>query len=100
MDKTHLGKRLQDLRAEKNLRSSQFATTIGVEPSTYSRIEKGSRHIKIEQLNKLADFLEVSHEEMHSLWLADKVLEVIEELPVDISKKAISIVYEQINSKK
>lgn len=44
----------------------------------YSKIERGERRAKREQMVKLAEFLNQDKTEFLSLWLADKILDVVE----------------------
>lgn len=93
---TKLADKLYLLRAERRLQSKDVAAIIGVEPPMYSRIEKGDRKIKPEQLDKLAEFYQADIEELHALWLADKVCEVANGVPSEITKKALSIVKKEL----
>ena len=93
---TKLADKLYLLRAERRLQSKDIAAVIGVEPPTYSRIEKGERNIKPEQLQKLADFYHVDIQELHALWLADKVSEVATGMTTEVTKKAISILNKEL----
>ena len=90
---TKLADKLYLLRAERRLQSKDVASVIGVEPPMYSRIEKGERNIKPEQLQKLAEFYQIDIEELHALWLADKVATG---MPAEVTKKAISIVNKEL----
>ena len=89
---TKLADKLYLLRAERRLQSKDVASVIGVEPPMYSRIERGERRIKLEQLEKLADYYQVKIEDLHTLWLADKINEAAMDMPSDVTKKAISLV--------
>ena len=89
---TKLADKLYLLRAERRLQSKDVAAVIGVEPPMYSRIEKGERNIKQDQLQKLADFYKIDVEELNALWLADKVCEAATGMTAEVTKKAISIV--------
>ena len=66
----------------------------------YSKIERGERRAKREQVVKLAEILKVDQEELLTLWLADqvytvvkgennanKVLNVVQENMVEYGKK-------------
>ena len=54
-----LGKRIQELRKQRNLTQSQLAEKINVEVVTISRIENGSRFPKRENLENIARTLNV-----------------------------------------
>jgi hypothetical protein len=63
----------------------------------YSKIERGDRPAKREQVLSIAQLLSTDENELLTLWLADKVMEVLDgekELAgkaLDIAKKQISI---------
>ena len=54
------GKRLQQLRAGKNLLQNEIASQLGIAQTTYSGYEKGARKIPLEYIQQLAVILEVS----------------------------------------
>ena len=64
----------------------------------FSKIERGDRRAKREQVIKLAELLHQDQDDMLKLWLADKVLDVVEGED-KLSNDAISIAQEQINVK-
>ncbi len=45
---------IKNIREEKNLKQIEVATHIGVDKSAYSKIEKGTRALTIEELQKMA----------------------------------------------
>ncbi len=49
-----LAKNIKSIREEKNLKQIEVATHIGVDKSAYSKIEKGTRALSIEELQKMA----------------------------------------------
>lgn len=56
----HIGEHIKKLREEKEMLQKQVASTVGVHPSNYSKIEKGEREPSIEVLDKLAKLFGVS----------------------------------------
>ena len=91
-----LSDRLYELRTKKRMQQKTLADAIGVDAPLYSRIEKGDRKPKIEQLDTLAKLLDVQTEELHSLWIADKIVEVAEDAPKGATQRAINIVKEKL----
>lgn len=58
----------------------------------YSRFEKGERKPKMEQLDVLAVFLKVDLKELHILWLADRIANVVGESPKEVTSMAIELI--------
>ena len=81
---TKLSERLYQLRTERRIPSQELAKILGVEPPMYIKIERGTRNVKIEYLQKIADFYQIDYNELHSLWAADKLNEVAQELPNEV----------------
>ncbi len=55
-------KRLRDLREDRDITQTQIAEVLCVKQSAVSRYENGSRTYRIEDLIKLCQFYNVSHE--------------------------------------
>ncbi len=56
-----------------------------------SKIEKGLRQLKREQIPIIAEILEADKDELLTLWLADQLMEVIKDEPLaDEALKAVS----------
>lgn len=64
-------------REELLMTQKELADAIGVDAPMYSRIERGSRPIKEEAISILADVLDLNARVLRKLWLADKVLSVV-----------------------
>ncbi len=69
---------IKKLREENNLLQRQLASALEIDTPMYSKIERGDRLAKREQVVIIAKFLSTDENELLSLWLADKVLEVLE----------------------
>ena len=91
MSEKKLLERLYQLRTERQILSQDLAKALGVEPPMYSRMERGSRNIRVEHLKKIAEFYNVDCDELHALWVADKLSEFAQGLPQKVFKQAISI---------
>ncbi len=50
----HLADNIRIIREDKNLKQIEVATHIGVDKSAYSKIEKGTRALTVEELQKMA----------------------------------------------
>ncbi|WP_353452870.1 helix-turn-helix domain-containing protein [Staphylococcus coagulans] len=56
---SEIGKLVKNLRTKKGISISEFADKIGVNKSTISRYENGSRKIPMEDIAKFANVLDV-----------------------------------------
>ena len=54
-----------------------MATLPEIDTPMFSKIERGDRRAKREQVIKLAEYLHQDEKEMLTLWLADKVLDAV-----------------------
>ena len=64
----------------------------------YSRIEKGTRIPKIEQLEKFASILDIKLEELQTLMVSNRVAEAVDNEPSKIQSNAMVIVNESLNN--
>lgn len=55
MDRTIDYKKLRNFREDKGLKQKQMADKLNITPSAYSRIEKGERGLRVEQLKVIAE---------------------------------------------
>ncbi len=65
--------KIRSLREEKKMLQRELAAALSVDTPMYSRIERGERPIKREQIKILADILCTDESELLKLWLADQV---------------------------
>jgi transcriptional regulator with XRE-family HTH domain len=89
-----LGFRLKVLREAKGLLQREVAAKLEVDTAYISKVENDEKRLSKAHLSMLSKILEVNEKELHNLWLADKVLSVIDE--EDEAEKAIEIVHEYI----
>ena len=71
------GNKIKELRDEQGLLQRQLAAVLEIDTPMFSKIERGDRRAKREQVIKLAELLHQDENEMLTLWLADKVLDVV-----------------------
>ena len=69
--------KLKELREGERLLQRQLASTLEIDTPMYSRIERGERKAKLEQVILLAKLLGTNEKELLQLWLADKVYDVL-----------------------
>ena len=74
-----LGKRIKELREEKQLLQRQLAAELEIDTPMFSKIERGERKAKREQVIELARLLEADVDELLTLWLAGQVYDLIED---------------------
>jgi transcriptional regulator with XRE-family HTH domain len=90
----YLGKRIKELREEKELLQRQLAASLEIDTPMYSKIERGERNAKREQVLKLAKLLNTDKDELLTLWLAAQVYELVKDEKV--AKAAIKFVEQKI----
>lgn len=76
---TQLGDKIRELRTKQNLLLRQVASKLDVDTSIISKMERGDRPIKKEQIAILADILKADKKELMTLWLADQVYELVQD---------------------
>ena len=76
---TIFGNKIKTIREEKQIPQRQLAAALEIDTATFCKIEKGDRRAKREQVNVLAELLEVDSKELIRLWSADKVYNIIAE---------------------
>jgi len=59
-----LANNIKNIREEKNLKQIEVATHIGVDKSAYSKIEKGTRALTIDELQKMAQFFNMTTDQI------------------------------------
>lgn len=69
--------KIKQLREDKELLQRQLAASLHIDTPMYSKIERGERKAKREQVTALARLLEVNEEELLTIWLSDKIIENI-----------------------
>jgi transcriptional regulator with XRE-family HTH domain len=75
---TQFGIRVRELRTEQKMLIRQLASKLEVDTSIISKVERGDRQLKKEQIAPLALILKADHKELLTLWLADQLYSVVE----------------------
>lgn len=88
--------KIRQLREEKQLLQRQLASALEVDTPMYSKIERGDRSAKREQVLIIAKILSVNENELLILWLADKILDVIEN-ETELADQALKVAIENKN---
>lgn len=92
------GSKIRELRDEQGVLQRQLAAALEIDTPMFSKIERGDRRAKREQVIKLAELLHQDENEMLKLWLADKILDAVEG-EEELSNDAIVIAQEKINER-
>ena len=92
------GEKIRARRKQQRLYLRQVAPLLEMDTAQLSKIEKGLRQLKREQLPLLADILKTDKEELLILWLADQLYDVVKD--EDVALKAMEAVEEVIINKK
>lgn len=92
----NLGKKIRIEREKQNLLLRQVAAFLEIDTALISKVERGERRLSRLHVVKLAQLLKASEEELISLWLCDKIIEVIDEdsYAIQAMKKAINQIKE------
>ena len=95
---SQFGNRVRVLRVKQKLYLRQVAPLLEMDTAQLSKIEKGQRHLKKEQIPLLAEILKADKDELITLWLADQVFDVIKD--ENIADEALKSVSRKIKKKK
>jgi hypothetical protein len=79
---TQFGERIRELRTKQNLLLRQLASQLDVDTSIISKVERGDRQLKKEQIPLLAQILKADVEELQTLWLADQLYNMVQGEPM------------------
>lgn len=75
----NFGDRIKELRESKELLQRQLAASLEIDTPMFSKIERGERRAKREQVIKLAELLQTDVNELLTVWLADQVYEIVKD---------------------
>lgn len=94
----HFGNRIKELRESKGLLQRQLAASLEMDTPMFSKIERGERKAKREQVVILSKLLEENEEELLTLWLADKLHDVLKD--EDVAVQALQVVTKDFKTKR
>lgn len=72
------GEEIKLLRERKALLQRQVASKLDIDSPMLSKIERGERFARRSQVTVISFVLDVPEERLLSLWLADKVVQVVQ----------------------
>lgn len=88
------GNKIRELREAKNLKLRELAASLDIDSATLSKIERGVRNASKNQVFLLSETLNYNLSELKSLWLANKIYEIIGE--EEEALKAIQVAEKEI----
>ena len=93
------GRKIRELRDEQGILQRQLAALLEIDTPMFSKIERGDRKAKREQVIKMAEYFHQDVNDLLTIWLADKVLDTVKnEDTIDLA--AINIAKKEIKTKK
>ena len=92
------GEQIKQLREQKGWLQRQVANQLEMDTPMLSKIERGERNAKREHLAVLSKIFEVPEEDLLSLWLADKVYDVVKD--ENVALKALGFAEEELKTHK
>jgi transcriptional regulator with XRE-family HTH domain len=96
--KSQFGERIRELRERQHFYLRQVAPLLEMDTAQLSKIEKGLRQLKREQIPILADMFEANRDELMTLWLADQIYAVVKD--EKLANEAMLVTRENINLQK
>jgi transcriptional regulator with XRE-family HTH domain len=76
---SQFGERIRTLREKQHLYLRQVAPLLEMDTALLSKIEKGLRQLKRDQIPIIAEILKVNYDELMTLWLADQIYAVVKD---------------------
>ena len=94
------GEKIKQLRKVNRLLQRQVASQLEIDTPMLSKIERGERKAKKEQVLHFAKILNTGKDELLTLWLSDQVVEVVQD--EDLALRAMQVAQDEVkfNSRK
>lgn len=90
--------KIKELREDRQMVQRQFAAALEIDTPMYSKIERGDRRVKREQITVIARLLQIDETELVMLWLADKFIAAIA-AEKELASQAFKIALQNVNKK-
>lgn len=71
------GEKVKELRLQLGLLQQDVASKLDIDAPMLSKVEKGIRQLKKEQVQLIAEILKAKGDELMTLWLADQIYAVV-----------------------
>mgnify|MGYP003606468193 CR=1 FL=1 len=75
----NFGEHVKELRESQGLLQRQLAASLEIDTPMFSKIERGERRAKREQVVKIGELLKTDVNELLTIWLADRVYEIVKD---------------------
>lgn len=92
-----IGDRIRELREQDSILLRHLAAQLDIDTAMLSKMERGDRFFRKEDIVALAKIFNQPEEELLTLWLADKILKTIEE--EDHKEQALKLALKVIKEK-
>ncbi len=92
-----LGERLKELREAKDFVQRQVAALIEADTAYVSKLERNEKPGSRSYLKKLSELFEVKEADLMPLWLADKVLQIVDD--EQLAPDALKLVLKELKRK-
>src|ERR1700748_1688955 len=89
-----LGNMIKTLREENDLPLRKVAAFLDIDQSILSKFESGSRHLKRDQVEQLAEYFKTDKKPMLIQWLAEKLLSELKD--EEIALEALQLAEERV----
>jgi transcriptional regulator with XRE-family HTH domain len=89
-----VGEILREYREEKGLLLRQVAALLDIDTAILSKIERGERNAKKEQIIQLAEILDLNQEDLYVQYLSEKILYEIQD--EELAEKALKVAEQKI----
>lgn len=90
-----IGTCIRQLREEKGYLLRQMSALLDVDPTILSKMERGERPFKRENILKVAEVCEIDKDELLKQWLADRICEIVKD--EDFAEESLKMALDRIN---
>lgn len=88
-----IGQRIKQLREKSGMKQRELASKLDIGEGFLSKVENNQKLIKREDLKKISEFFNVKHSDLETLWLANKVYDLIKD--ENLGLQALKVAEEQ-----
>ncbi|MCF8386685.1 MAG: helix-turn-helix domain-containing protein [Bacteroidales bacterium] len=90
-----IGQRIRELREESDYLIRQLAAMLDIDTAQLSKMERGERFFRKEEIIEIARILKADQEELLTIWLGDKIYKMALEEEhaieaIELAKKKLS----------
>lgn len=92
-----IGRKIRELREEKDFLLRQLAAKLDIDTAQLSKMERGERFFKKEEIVEISKILNTDKQELLTIWLADKIYKTT--LDEDYVLDALKLVEQKLHQK-